>query len=339
MDSSLSPREIQARIRAGATLEEVAAEAGVDEARLAAFAGPVIAEREHMARQALSCTVRRRGEAGSHRRLGQLVAERLQVRGIDADEIVWDASRQQDLRWRVLGTLSSATESRSAEFLFDPRGRFSIAGNPDARWMIGEEVAGSSAPDDENTVDLRDDLAIVRAVTATLDTAEQDTAPADLPGDDIPAPGVMYEPNEDTSQLDELYDMLSGISEDSVRIYTGIDQDLAPQAEPRDSVAPEEPTQDTDAIAPDGTAPDGTAPDETTPENPEGLPQDQPVAKEVPGPESAPATETNVSPDEPSIHGPLGGEATGKPKQKRGRAHVPSWDEIMFGAPRAPKSR
>ncbi len=329
MDSSLSPREIQARIRAGATLEEVAAEAGVDQARLAAFAGPVIAEREHMARQALSCTIRRRGEAGSHRRLGQLVAERLQTRGIDADEIVWDASRQQDLRWRVLGILSSGAETRSAEFVFDPRGRFSIAGNADARWMIGEEVAGSPTPDDENTVDLRDDLAIVRAVTtATREVAEPDTAPADLPGDDIPTPGVMYEANEDTSQLDELYDMLSGISEDSVRIYTGIDQDLAAQVEPQDVV-----------------------PERRTPEGQGDAPEERPVAAEPPVSEPAPAVterprsqtpdnQTPSSQDEPSIQEPLvAGEAAAKPKQKRGRAHVPSWDEIMFGAPRAPKSR
>ena len=34
MDSALSPREIQSRIRGGATLTEVATEAGVDPARI-----------------------------------------------------------------------------------------------------------------------------------------------------------------------------------------------------------------------------------------------------------------------------------------------------------------
>ena len=49
MESALSPREIQTRLRSGATLAEVAAEAGVDEARLEGFAKPVLAEREHIA--------------------------------------------------------------------------------------------------------------------------------------------------------------------------------------------------------------------------------------------------------------------------------------------------
>ena len=48
MDSALSPREIQSRIRGGATLAEVATEAGVEPTRIEGFALPVLAEREHM---------------------------------------------------------------------------------------------------------------------------------------------------------------------------------------------------------------------------------------------------------------------------------------------------
>ncbi len=49
MESALTPREIQARIRGGESLEEVAQAAGVYVEQIDAYAGPVLAEREHAA--------------------------------------------------------------------------------------------------------------------------------------------------------------------------------------------------------------------------------------------------------------------------------------------------
>lgn len=328
MESALSPREIQARIRAGATLDEVAKEAGVDKERIAAFVGPVMAEREHMARQALAGTVRMRGESGSHRRLGRLIKERLQARRIDADLISWDASRQADLRWRVVGVLSSEREPepRTAEFIYDPRGRFNLADNADARWMIGEELIGSQNPDDEKTVDLRDELAIVRAISTS------DEAPAALPGDEIPTAATLYEPNEDTSQLDELYDLLSGISEDSVRIYVGMADASSPTPAATDDASHNDEARPHQAPEADSAPP--------------SEPQAQPVTADIPA-EDIPAeeqTETPVQqPPEPEVREQAAlidspePDPAPKPAAKRRRAQVPSWDEIMFGAPRAPK--
>src|SRR6478736_4932759 len=45
MESQLRPREIQARIRAGATVEDVATAAGTDPVRIERFAYPVLLER------------------------------------------------------------------------------------------------------------------------------------------------------------------------------------------------------------------------------------------------------------------------------------------------------
>ena len=82
MDSALRPRDIQARIRAGESPDEVAAAAGVDVDRIAAFAAPVVAEREHVAGLAQMHPVRRRGETSSHRNLRNTVADALTARGI-----------------------------------------------------------------------------------------------------------------------------------------------------------------------------------------------------------------------------------------------------------------
>src|SRR3954447_10969131 len=48
-EGHLRPRDIQARIRAGASAEQVARAAGVSVDRVRRFEGPVLAEREHIA--------------------------------------------------------------------------------------------------------------------------------------------------------------------------------------------------------------------------------------------------------------------------------------------------
>ena len=123
MDNALTPREIQARIRSGASVDDVASESGMEVEHIEAFAGPVLAEREHIAAAAQTTTVRRRGEAGSHRRLGDLLTQRLRSRGIDAEGVEWDAWRQSDLKWRVSAHLKGDEEAREAEFIFDPKAR------------------------------------------------------------------------------------------------------------------------------------------------------------------------------------------------------------------------
>lgn len=290
MESALTPREIQTRIRSGATLAEVAAEAGVEESRIEGFARPVIAEREHIALTALSCAVRRRGDGAGHRRLKELLAARLQARSVDADDIEWDAWREPDLRWRVVGRLAAL--DRSAEFLFDTRGRFSVADNADARWMIGEELPGPADPDNENTVDFDDEFALVRATS-------QPSPPPAVPGDDVPPDD--FEEGPATSELDDLYDMLSGVSEDSVRIYVGLDDEA----------------QETDAEETTQTA--------REPE-PESAPEPEPVEESAPARRAAPGVQESL----------IEGEKPAEPpaRKRSRRVSVPSWDEIMFGGPR-----
>ncbi|NLE97965.1 MAG: DUF3071 domain-containing protein [Propionibacterium sp.] len=298
MNSALTPREIQARLRAGATVADVAAAAGVEVVDIDAFAGPVLAEREFMASSALSATVRRRGEGSSHHRLGEIVRERLQQRGIDADDIRWDAWRQEDLRWRVVGVQTDDAGTRTAEFVFDHKARFSVAHNTDGRWMIGDRAPGAPE-EEESTVDLDDELALLRA------TSERRPV-ADAPGDDVPGAATMHGAFEDTSELDALYDLLSGVSEDSVRIYTGLDDD-----------APAKPKAKREPKA------------QSEPEQPEPDPKPEPAQKPKTAPENSEPIQDSLVEDEGTPPAPQP-----KPKpRRRGRAHVPSWDEIMFGGP------
>src|SRR5438876_10915320 len=63
VESPLRPKEIQARIRAGETVEEIADAAGIAVERVRWFEGPVLAERAYIADQAQNASVRRPGDA------------------------------------------------------------------------------------------------------------------------------------------------------------------------------------------------------------------------------------------------------------------------------------
>lgn len=146
MESALRPRDIQARVRAGEAPETVAALAGVPVDRIMAYCVPVIAERQHIAELAGRSHVRRKNAEGQARRLADIVAERLRGRGIDPQTAVWDAWRRDDGRWLVQAAYHSGERERSATFVFDPVGRYSLADDDEAKWLTGERQHSSKGP-------------------------------------------------------------------------------------------------------------------------------------------------------------------------------------------------
>src|ERR1700690_514210 len=61
VENPLRPKEIQDRIRAGETAEEIADAAGIPVERIRRFEGPVLAERAYIADQAQAASVGRAG--------------------------------------------------------------------------------------------------------------------------------------------------------------------------------------------------------------------------------------------------------------------------------------
>ena len=178
MDTPLSPRDIQTRIRAGESLEDLVAGSGTTAERIERFAAPVLAEREHLALTALGSSVRRRGEASGHRPLRTVVAERLQAQGVDGDDVRWDAWKLADSQWQLSADYELQGEPRHAEFRFDAQGRFSVAEDDEARWLAGEAPSPVAASDDRD-----DELALIRATREPSHDAqdeqdEQDVADA-----------------------------------------------------------------------------------------------------------------------------------------------------------------
>ncbi|MFH0173972.1 septation protein SepH [Streptomyces cacaoi] len=137
VESHLRPRDIQARIRAGATAEEVAQMAGIPVDRVRRFEGPVLAERAFMAERARKTPVRRPGENAGPQ-LGEAVQERLLLRGADKDTVQWDSWRRDDGTWEVLLVYLVAGEPHSASWTYDPPRRLVQAVDDEARSLIGE---------------------------------------------------------------------------------------------------------------------------------------------------------------------------------------------------------
>jgi hypothetical protein len=126
VESPLRPKEIQARIRAGETVEEIADAAGIAIERVRWFEGPVLAERAYIAQQAQTAAIRRQGDAAPSTpgpRLGEVVAERLTGFGVDPEDAQWDAKKRGDGSWQVQLTFITGGRLHVAEWVFDSRRR------------------------------------------------------------------------------------------------------------------------------------------------------------------------------------------------------------------------
>ncbi|QKW21921.1 DUF3071 domain-containing protein [Kitasatospora sp. NA04385] len=139
VESHLRPRDIQARIRAGASAEEVAQAAGISVERVRRFEGPVLAERAFMAERARKTAIRRHGESTGPQ-LGEAVAERLALRGAEKDTERWDSWRRDDGTWEVILVYRAEGEHRRAGWSYDPPRRLVQPNDDEARALIGENV-------------------------------------------------------------------------------------------------------------------------------------------------------------------------------------------------------
>lgn len=132
---ALTPREIQARIRAGADVSGLAEQTGTPEARIMAFAVPILQERAHIAVRARGTLVRRAAGVGT---LDDIVVARLQPLGVTLVETHWDARRLDDGRWEVRLAYDTKEGGRTATWLFDAKAAVITPLDDEAHWLMGE---------------------------------------------------------------------------------------------------------------------------------------------------------------------------------------------------------
>ena len=294
-----SPREIQARIRTGRSAQDVADSAGIAVEHVRRYEGPVLAEREFISGQACATRVGRDPGAPV---LGDLVTDRLAARGVNVDSIDWDAYRDSAGPWTVVVRFRAGDDPREALWSFDTQTRSVLALDDEARWLSETELADEPIPRRHLTsvrdavFDVQADGA-VRPVLASVDDAQPDP-----------------DPNEATAAL-----------LDDLRTKRGVRQQIdVPDDDAFEGFGPQH-TFDFGGVPPahpahsdSGTDAHGLPRPASRPLRPSGprrIEHETPVALEQDEPH----------PDEPvAAERPRGG--------RKGRASVPSWDEIVFGA-------
>ena len=301
MDSALRPRDIQARIRGGEDPEVVAQAAQTTVDKIMAFAAPVLAERAHIAQRAQGCSLRRRAGDTGARTLGEAVAAHLRQHSVRPESVDWDAWRREDGRWTLTAAFEAGKRKGTATFAFDARGSFVTTEDDDARWLVGETATRASTGTGDGGRKARR-LSAVPAEELPLgeDTIEM---VADPDGQDT---------TEETADLGE-----TGLGE------TGLGEERPMEAYLDAGTAGEE-DQAEEARSVQDLAESDQAGDDTTLDV---QAEDAPAA-------DAQAAEDQAADDQDEA--PAGPAEERKPPRRttrktRGRASVPSWDEIMFG--------
>ncbi|HEY9329865.1 MULTISPECIES: septation protein SepH [unclassified Streptomyces] len=299
VESHLRPRDIQARIRAGASAEEVAQFAGIPVDRVRRFEGPVLAERAFMAERARKTPVRRPGE-NTGPQLGEAVQERLLLRGADKETVQWDSWRRDDGTWEVLLVYRVAGEPHSASWTYDPPRRLVQAVDDEARSLIGEtdDVAAPepSFPFVPRIARLPRDRPLDRA----LDRQMERPAPPPPPEPEERIGGVT------ASERDSLTSLLEAVP--SFRGDMVVPERPAPPEPPALEPAPHEPEAE-EPPAPAASAGAGSA------------------YADVLMPRA-------VAGHRDRLTGTTDRQAEADGVRPGRRAAVPSWDEIVFGTRR-----
>ncbi len=336
--SQLTPRDIQDLVRSGLTIDEIVAQSGADAHFVETFALPVLDELEHMVASARSVRLTIPGDRfsdDSQIEFGELVDRRLTDNG--ATQITWSSKRGESAIWLVSVAFELGGNFGVAAWLFDPRkveltaedetaSALSVLdGNPGplpkSRFATEPPAAfrkpqqsekPASAPASKPTVAPVIDIAAAR--DAQAEAPVEQTAVEPEPQEDAPlaeiSPAEPVVMNVTTLQFKaEPVETTSGPEENAI--------EAEPESEPTETVDYLEVVEIAEVLEVDELQDATTTIDIV----------DEPAIEDIPAVDiSADSSTEDVSePTEP----PTSTGSIGLPK--KGRASMPTWDEIVFG--------
>lgn len=321
----LSPREVQAHIRSGLSAEEVAELTGASVEFIRRFEGPVLAEREHMVTSALAVPVHA-GDASDGDEptsFGTIVRERLG--GLGAQGERWASWKDEERGWMVKLEFTADGIDHDARWSFEPRKQALHPQNADAVTLSKHgEVRGGMIPrlravshEEEQSrfdsgaftfdvPDLADDDTAPQPELTAARPQQQQQAPASSPA---VARAAIKRADEPAPPSGETADLL-----EALRRRRG-----EREASSGERMAPPSP------IAPSPVAASAT------PVARVEFPSAEPAVAPTPPPPIAEADDAEAHAGT-AARALWGGKAAQSQRPKKGRAAMPSWDEIVFGA-------
>ncbi|UOQ58618.1 septation protein SepH [Leucobacter allii] len=355
--SKVRPREIQALIRAGKSRAQVAEATGLEEADIERYEEPVLAERRYILERAHAVPVRTDAEADEDQRFGAVIAERLIALGADTSE--WSSWKDEETGWMISLEFISHDVAHQAIWAFEHRKSALSPVNSDAVSLskqgdVGDRLipklravdnASETGRFDSGAFDTSQ-LPIQRGDAG--DPAAVDSAPVASPEaepevqaepvdpqaeyarrreiDQRAIKTVEHEP-EDLSQTADLLDALRKRRGERDR-SRGAQQTTAASETDAVTGSPAAAGEASEAAPPD---PDAGPPEASTPAAPRSIWQGAGVSRER-SVEAAPAPPAPVA-AAPEPGDAERGQAAPSPERaaKKGRASIPSWDDILFG--------
>jgi hypothetical protein len=302
LESQLRPREIQARIRAGASVEQVAAAAGVPLQKIERFAYPVLLERSRTAEVAQRAHPVR-SDGPDTRMLGDVVAHTFGLRGQEYGDAEWDSWKGEDGRWVVALSWRAGRSDNRAHWTFQPGAN-----------------GGTVTAVDEHASDLVEGLPArpLRTVGPVIDIARtEDPAPQ-------PAP----------NRGEELRAAASNTMRGGGRIDNGRDhppETARPAAERPSARTAPEPRRTTPPAQRHAPVEQPRAAEPAAPDREQPVPAAQERPADV---REQPATERpKVQPDPavPAAEQAAAEQPTTNRRTKKGKPVMPSWDEVLLG--------
>ncbi|HEX5534344.1 MAG TPA: septation protein SepH [Actinomycetales bacterium] len=342
MDGALRPRDIQARIRAGESAEDIAVSSGLPVEHIRRYEGPVLAERLHVAQRAQRHRIRT-ARPGDEPQLADLVAERLEARGAEAGD--WDAWRRDEATWTVQLTFRTGSKDRVASWGYDPVTESLEPRDDESRWLSALSEPAQDGPlrgrrlsavkelvyDVEADGGVRETGGSHPPATETSRAAQQSRRTVELL-DQLRERRGRRQPLAAPDEIDQFdeFDELGDLDGMDADAGHALEQEPPaahpPASRPDEAVDAEilalpEPAAGSTSDADDAVGETGTAVAPSAEPAPEEQDEDGPAG------DSSPAEDEDRGPKPKRVSRQA---KTSKAKAKR--PSVPSWDEIVFGA-------
>lgn len=322
-EATMRPRDIQARIRAGASVEQVTEESGMPTSRVERFAYPVLLERARAAELAQKAhPVRKDGPAVET--LIDVVSAAFAERGHNIDIAEWDAWKDEKGYWVAQLQWQAGRSVIAAHWRFQP-----------------DAHGGSVTPLDDPATDLIDpDFGrALRGLATILPESAAEPAPVETAALSTPEPAALApheparvaaeepapapRPSPEPAQITagegepEYFEQRAAVGGTAVPVAA---KGTAAPPAPKSAAATPPPASPGSVAA----APAANAPATPAPSPPPAPPATEPAVATTPperAPESTQPTKQGTKP------------AAQKPSRSKrgGKAPMPSWEDVLLG--------
>lgn len=144
---TVSIKELQARLRAGAAIDDLALEVGWSFEKVERFAGPILQERAYILSVAYQLVIKNAGSRDAQTFI-EVVTSKLYANGVSAESLEWNTHRRDDGQWVIRLTYPTTNNFGNghgeAVWFFDLRKRLMLSEDEGASWIMGESVPAST---------------------------------------------------------------------------------------------------------------------------------------------------------------------------------------------------